>query len=69
MYEKCYNDRPLFVSSDKENNILEFQNTLEHLFFYLKQFGRHAYVIEPIELREKLKDFFNKAANLYNQTE
>ena len=67
MYEKCYNDRPLFVSIDKENNILEFKNTIEHLFFYLKQFGRHAFVIYPIELRDKLKDFYNKASNLYNE--
>ena len=32
---------------------------------YLKQFGRHAKVIEPSTLKDKLKDFYTKAYNEY----
>ena len=67
MFEKCYNDRPLYVSIDKENSILEFKNTIDHLFIYLKQFGRHAFVICPIELRNRLKDFYQKATKKYEE--
>jgi len=66
MYDKCYNDRPIYVSFDKENNIMIFNNSIDHLFIYLKQFGRHAIVLEPVELRDRLKDFFKKANTEYN---
>lgn len=65
MYDKCYNDRPICVAFDEKENIMTFHNTIEHLFIYLKQFGRHALVLYPEELRTKLKDFYIKANEAY----
>ena len=65
MYEKCYNDRPLFINFDVENNIMTFESTMSNLFIYFKQFGKHAIVLEPIELKEKLSNFYSNAYNAY----
>ena len=69
MYDRCYNDRPIYVSFDKENRIMEFYNSITHLFIYLKQFGRHATVLEPEELKNKLADFYKKSNDAYNESE
>ena len=64
LFNIFYKDRP---KPEKTNgNIYEFSYNEKSMLNYLKQFGRHAKVIKPDSLKNKLKDFYMKAFNEYN---
>lgn len=60
-YDICYKDRPLPTTYDDETGIYTFDTDLNKLYLYLLQFGKHAKVIEPISLKEKLNKFHKEA--------
>ena len=61
LFKNLYKDRPRPESIS--NNTYTFIYDEKAMFNYLKKFGRHAKVIEPTSLKDKLKDFYTKAYN------
>ncbi len=64
-YEMITNNRPRL--KHKDNNIYVFESPLLQVEEYLKRFGEEAYVIEPIELQNKLRDFYKNGFSAYNR--
>ena len=51
----------------ENKNVYTFFCSERQLEIYLKEFGAEAKVISPLSLKNKLKDYYLKASNLYNQ--
>lgn len=49
--------RPYCKSSNEQTGIFIFECDENYLFNYLKSFGRHVKIIEPLSLKEKLNKF------------
>lgn len=60
-FKACYKDRPVPTNINDETGEYIFDTDLNKLYLYLLQFGRHAKVIEPIELKNKLNNFHMQA--------
>ena len=56
-----------FIKDSENKNIYTFFCSERQLEIYLKEFGAEAKVISPLSLKNKLKDYYLKASNLYNQ--
>ena len=52
---------PIYKSWDEATNILTFECDEKVIFNFLKLFGKHAKVIEPLSLKEKLYEFHKSA--------
>ena len=63
LLKNLYKDRP--TPESKDGNVFTYIYNEKAMLNYLKQFGRHAKVIEPSTLKDKLKDFYTKAYNEY----
>jgi putative uncharacterized protein (fragment) len=57
--------RPKAIEQDQKNRILTFNEPEDSLFFYFRQFGENIKVLEPESLKYKLKDFYKKALESY----
>lgn len=57
--------RPKPINPDQKNRILSFNEPEDSLFFYFRQFGENIKVLEPESLKQKLKDFYKRALESY----
>ena len=57
--------RPNPIEQDEKNRVLTFNEPEDSLFFYFRQFGENIKVLEPKSLKYKLKDFYKKALESY----
>ena len=57
--------RPKAIEQDQKNRILTFNEPEDSLFFYFRQFGENIKVLEPESLKQKLKGFYKKALESY----
>ena len=53
------------IEQDQKNRILTFNEPEDSLFFYFRQFGENIKVLEPESLKQKLKGFYKKALESY----
>lgn len=51
---------------EKDNHIIHFNCPLNQLYIYLRKFGADAVVLQPAELREKMKKYYTEAMEAYN---
>lgn len=67
MFKSIYYDRPNYIDRHKEDQsyIYTFDCDENHLFLYFKKFGCDVTVIENDSLKNKLKEFYVHAANMY----
>ena len=59
--------RPKPIEQDQKNRILTFTEPEDSLFFYFRQFGENIKILEPESLKQKLKEFYKKALENYDQ--
>ena len=57
--------RPKPIEQNEKNRILSFNEPEDSLFFYFKQFGQSIKILEPQSLKNRLKDFYKKALESY----
>jgi len=57
--------RPKAIEQDQKNRILTFNEPEDSLFFYFRQFGENIKILEPKSLKQKLKEFYKKALESY----
>ena len=57
--------RPKAIEQDQKNRILTFNEPEDSLFFYFRQFGENIKILEPESLKQKLKEFYKKALESY----
>ena len=63
MLKSFTNYKPKFIK--KDDNIYQFEMTLENAKFYFASFLKEVNIIEPEELRDKLKKSFLEAYKIY----
>jgi len=66
LYKKLYKDRPKFDSKKSNNDIFYFNCTEFQMINYLKQFGKDAILLEPIETRNQLINYYKDALESYS---
>ena len=57
--------RPKPIQQNEKNRILSFSEPEDSLFFYFRQFGENIKILEPESLKQKLKEFYKKALESY----
>lgn len=60
-FDACYKDRPLPINIDKNTGEYTFESDMNKLFLYFRQFGRHAKIISPDKLKNKINKFHKEA--------
>lgn len=60
-FNACYKDRPLPINIDKNTGEYTFESDMNKLFLYFRQFGRHAKIISPDKLKNKINKFHKEA--------
>jgi len=64
-YARLIHLRPKWVDQEADN-IYVFDCTVDQAEYYFFKFGCDAEIIEPVELREKLRQMYIAAAEIYN---
>ena len=65
-FKKFYLNRP--IPDSIEEDIYTFTCSEDELAFYFSRFGSHALVIEPINLKNRMKSFYKRAYNFYENS-
>lgn len=65
-FKKFYLNRP--IPDSIEDDIYTFTCSEDELFSYFSKFGSHALVIEPINLKNRMKSFYKRAYNFYENS-
>ena len=64
-YKTISHLRPKPIEENEKNKVLTFNEPEDSLFFYFKQFGQSIKILEPQSLKNRLKDFYKKALESY----
>lgn len=67
LLNRIYQGRPNHGNLTYQNGeaFFHYDGSLEQLFFYFRKFGANACVIEPIELKNKFKEYYKSGSDLY----
>ncbi|MGN0115384.1 MAG: WYL domain-containing protein [Acutalibacteraceae bacterium] len=65
-YNRALNLRPAYIEKS-DDNIFTFNCTRRQAEFYFFKFGKDAEIIEPLDLRNKFKEEYEKAAEIYRE--
>lgn len=64
-YKTISHLRPKPIEENEKNKVLTFNEPEDSLFFYFKQFGQSIKILEPQSLKNRLKDFYKKSLESY----
>ena len=66
LYNSIRYQRPQYLKIDSNGKSIYYFNCTERqILNYFLKFGKDAYIIEPLELREKFKEFYEKSLDQY----
>lgn len=64
-YKLIIHQRPRYTSVDNSGQLFEFHSTHRQILNYFFKFGHDVAIVEPVELKNKFKELYEKALNKY----